>query len=147
MGTSHPFGTRWTASSAVPEIGSNREWMLDANLQRLPPIVFLSMAPRPGLSIVAAGNRCGARLATQHLIRQGRRSVGFISGPPDWWEVHERRAGWIEALAEADLPHDDSRVIEGDWFAASRKACTLLERHGDPMPCSCQRSNGAGCCR
>jgi LacI family transcriptional regulator len=116
---------------AVPEIGNNREWVLDANLQQLPPIVFLSMAPCPGLSIVAAGNRCGARLAAQHLIRQGRQAVGFISGPADWWEVRERRAGWTEALAEAGLPSDDSWVVEGNWFAASGELGLrrLLEHH------------------
>src|SRR5512139_1480927 len=42
---------------AVPEIGNNRDWLLTQDLLRLPPIVFLSMAARPGLSIVAAGNR------------------------------------------------------------------------------------------
>ena len=118
---------------AVPEIGDNREWLLGANLQRLPPIVFLSMAPRPGLSIIAAANRLGARLATQHLVRQGRRAVGFISGPPDWWEVRERRASWSEALTEAGLPGDDSWIAEGDWFASSgeRGLHALLERHPD----------------
>ena len=104
---------------AVPEIRDNRAWLLDEDLHRLPPIVFMSMAPRPGVHVVAAGNRYGARLATKHLIARGRRRIGHISGPADWWEVQERHAGWQEALAEAGLPCDESQVYMGDWYASS----------------------------
>lgn len=116
---------------AVPEIGDNRDWVMTQNLDRLPPIVFLSMGPRPGLPIVTAGNRLGARLATQHLIQQGRRRIGRISGPADWWEVRERGLGWAAALDAAGLPCDESLMAAGDWYASSgeRGLAILLERH------------------
>jgi LacI family transcriptional regulator len=107
---------------AVPEISSNRDWLLDEDFDRLPPIVFMSMAPRPGVNVVAAGNRYGARLATQHLIERGRTRIGHITGPSDWWEVQERRAGWQEALAGAGLPCDEAQVYVGDWYASSGEA-------------------------
>jgi LacI family transcriptional regulator len=118
---------------AVPEIDDNRDWVLRENLDRLPPIVFLSMAPRPGVRVLAAGNRYGARLATQHLIERGRHQIGLITGPTDWWEVQERRLGWQEALSRAGLPCDDSLVFAGDWYASSGEAGlrALLERHPD----------------
>jgi LacI family transcriptional regulator len=118
---------------AVPEISNNRDWLLDEHLDRLPPIVFMSMAPRPGVHVVAAGNRCGARLATQHLIERGRKRIGHITGPADWWEVQERRAGWQEALAEAGLPCDESQVYVGDWYAGSGETGLheLLKRQPD----------------
>ena len=35
---------------AVPEIGANRDWVIDA-LQRMPvPVVFINMAPVPGIA-------------------------------------------------------------------------------------------------
>lgn len=118
---------------AVPEIRDNREWLLDQDLSRLPPIVFMSMATRPGIYAVAAGNRYGAQLATQHLIERGRRRIGHITGPADWWEAQERRAGWQEALAAAGLPCDESQVHVGDWYASSGEAGlnALLRRHPD----------------
>lgn len=118
---------------AVPEIGNNRDWVLRQDLDRLPPIVFLSMAPRPGLPIITAGNRAGARMATMHLVEQGRRRIGWISGPGDWWEVRERGLGWAEAMSEAGLPCDETLAADGDWYASSgeRGLHELLDRHPD----------------
>lgn len=118
---------------AVPEIQDNRDWLDHANFDRLPPIVFMSMAARPGIHVVAAGNREGARLATQHLIERRRTRIGHISGPPDWWEAQERQQGWQEALAEAGLTRDESQVYAGDWYASSGEAGLneLLARHPD----------------
>jgi LacI family transcriptional regulator len=117
---------------AVPEIGSNRNWITPETLAGLPPIVFLSMAPRPGVTVVAVDNRLGAALATRHLIEQGRRRIGLIAGPLDWWEVRERVAGWRQVLEEAGLPCDDSLVSEGDWASASGE--TALRRLLDCQP-------------
>lgn len=104
---------------AVPEIGANRAWITPTALAKLPPTVFLSMAARPDLSIVAVANRAGARLATEHLIAQGRRRIGTITGPPDWWEARERLDGWQETLAAAGMEHDASLVVPGNWTPAS----------------------------
>lgn len=115
---------------AVPEIGENRAWIGGDRAAQLPPIVFLSMAPRPGVSVVANDNRLGAALATRHLIGQGRRRIGLITGPLEWWEARERRAGWEESLAGAGLEADESLIVEGDWSASSgeRGMALLLER-------------------
>ena len=75
---------------AVPEVGSNRLWINPTRLDRLPPIVFLSMKGQTGLAIVSVDNRAGARQAVQHLIDQGRRRIGLITGPLAWWEARER---------------------------------------------------------
>ncbi len=46
---------------AVPEVGDNRSWLNTIDFGQLPPLVFLSMEPKPGLAVVAVNNRCGAR--------------------------------------------------------------------------------------
>jgi LacI family transcriptional regulator len=104
---------------AAPEVADNRHWLNPARLAQLPPIVFLSMAPRPGLSMVSIDNRAGAFAAVQHLIGQGRRRIGHIAGPLAWWEARERAAGWEAALCAAGLPVQPSLSVEGDWTAAS----------------------------
>ncbi len=104
---------------AVPEVGDNRAWFETSHLEQLPPIVFLSMEPRPGLAIVAVDNFSGAKQATQHLIEQGRRKIGIITGPLAWWEARERYAGWQAAMHQGNLATPSSLVAEGEWTAAA----------------------------
>lgn len=113
---------------AVPEIGENHRWLASNPVPQLPPIVFLSMAFRPGVSIVSVDNRAGAKLAVGHLLAQGRRRVGILTGPLTWWEARERLSGWQESLAEAGIETSPSWVVEGDWSPTSgeRAMQTLL---------------------
>ncbi len=104
---------------AVPEVGDNRAWVRADQLKRLPPTVFLSSLPRPGLSVVSVDNRTGARQATQHLLDQGKRTIGIITGPLIWWEARERYEGWQETMTRAGLTPAQSLVVEGDWSAHS----------------------------
>ena len=115
---------------AVPEVGDNRAWIRQGRLKQLPPIVFLSMAPRPALSVISADNRSGAVEATQHLIHQGRRKIGVITGPLAWWEARERLEGWKHALLRAGVDFKPSLIVEGDWSASSgeRQMLKLLEQ-------------------
>lgn len=104
---------------AVPEVGNNRAWLDSSHLDQLPPMVFLSMKPRSGLAVVAVDNFSGAQQATQHLIDQGRRKIGIITGPLAWWEARERHAGWKSAMHQANLEASSSLVVEGEWTAVS----------------------------
>ncbi|MCX7683032.1 MAG: LacI family transcriptional regulator [Anaerolineae bacterium] len=122
----HVDGLIW----AVPEIGDNRAWVDQAH--ELPvPIVFLTMEPRPDRFVIAVDNYSGALMATRHLIAQGCKTVGLITGPLDWWEARQRQAGWRDALASVGLPHEDSLIAKGNWSAASGEAGfdRLLAQH------------------
>jgi LacI family transcriptional regulator len=77
------------------------------------------MEPRPTLPVVAIDNRFGAALATQHLIDVGRKKIGLITGPLDWWVARERREGWKDTLLKAGLLTAPTLMAEGDWSAAS----------------------------
>jgi len=118
---------------AVPEVGDNRSWISPERLAQLPPIVFLSARPREGLMSVSVDNGCGAILATQHLIAQGRRKIAQIAGPMKWWESRERLSGWEATLREHGLTPSPELVVEGDWSAASGALAmqTLLARVPD----------------
>lgn len=108
---------------AVPEIGSNRDWIQPGLLNSLPPIVFISMGPREGLSMVSVDNRMGAAQAANHLIQLGRRRIGLITGPMDWWEARERFEGFTGALRQAGITLQPEQIAEGDWSATSGKRC------------------------
>ena len=118
---------------SVPEVGDNRKWLRPGLLERLPPIVFLSMQSQPGLAIAAVNNFSGARKAAGHLIDQGRRRIAIITGPRAWWEARERLAGWKSALEEAGLAVPEARVIESFWSAAGgeRAMHQLLQQASD----------------
>ena len=103
---------------AIPEVGDNRKWIQSNHLDRLPPMVFLSMEARPGISVVSVDNRNGAKQAVQHLLKQGRRKIGIITGPMAWWEARERFAGWQEALEEAGLEAASALVVNSDDWSA-----------------------------
>jgi LacI family transcriptional regulator len=106
------------------------------------------MKGQTGLATVSVDNRAGARQAVQHLIDQGRRRIGLITGPLAWWEARERFAGWQDAVRAAGLDANSSLVAEGDWSASSGAQAMriLLEREPDidaVFVCSDQMAIGA----
>jgi LacI family transcriptional regulator len=103
---------------AVPEVGENRRWLSSIDLADLPPIVFLSMPALPEISVVAVNNRGGARQAAAHLVEQGRRKIGIITGPMAWWEARERFEGWKSALLEAGIGVPERCIVESYWAPA-----------------------------
>ena len=104
---------------AVPEVGDTRDWLVAQSANLPMPIIFITMAPRPGVSVVTIDNYTGGRMATEHLLAQGYRHIGHITGPLDWWEARQRRAGWQDALLAAGIPADDLRCEGGNWSSAS----------------------------
>jgi LacI family transcriptional regulator len=111
----HVDGIVW----AVPEIGDNRRWV-DVILQDVPvPVVFLTMQVRPGVTTISVDNYAAAVLATRHLLEQGCRHIGHISGPLEWWEARQRYQAWQDTLHQAGIGVKDSHWREGNWSSSS----------------------------
>lgn len=111
----HVDGIVW----AVPEVGDNRRW-IDEILDDIPvPVVFLTMRPHPGISTVAIDNYAGGVLVTQHFLDQGRRKIGHICGPLDWWEARQRKLAWEDTLKKAGIEVTQDHWVEGNWSSAS----------------------------
>ncbi len=111
----HADGVIW----AVPEVGENREWLNNPPADLEVPMVFLTMQPRANIPVVSIDNYQGGRMAMAHLIEQGYRRIGHISGPLDWWEARQRKAAWQDALREQGLEAGEAQWAEGNWSSAS----------------------------
>ena len=118
---------------AVQEVGNNRKGF-ELSLPSLSaPIVFLTTEERPGFNIVASDNQAGARQATEHLLSLGHLCIGHIAGPLNWWEARERKKGWEQTMAGADLAVGAECWSEGVWSSASGEESMhkLLEHNPD----------------
>ena len=104
---------------AVAEIGENHEHLQQLHKDISTPMVFLTMGTRKDMLIVAVDNYLGGRMAAEHLLEQGFRKIGHISGPLDWWESRQRKSGWHDALSEAGIPEEEHHCETGDWSSAS----------------------------
>lgn len=81
------------------------------------PLVSVDGALGRGVVDVSVDQREGARLATEHLLGLGHRTVWHVRGPLAWNDAAAREQGWREALEAAGrevLP-----PLEGDWTAGS----------------------------
>jgi DNA-binding LacI/PurR family transcriptional regulator len=114
----HVDGIVW----AVPEVGDNRK-RVDDILNEIPvPVIFLTMQPLPGVTTVSVDNYAGGVLVTEHLLNQGRRRIGHISGPLDWWEARQRKQAWQDTLQKAGMKVAENQCTEGNWSSSSGEA-------------------------
>ena len=101
------------------------------------PFAIWDVAPRDhrGYCAVSGDSVTGGRLATAHLLGTGRTRIGFIGGFAHAPEVHDRLAGYQDALAEAGVAYDPELVVYGDWHrpeeSGAEAAAQLLERAPD----------------
>lgn len=88
-----------------------------AELPRDVPVVVVEGRSASWAPVVSVDQVRGGRLAAEHLLAQGARTVWHIGGPENWLEAEGREAGWRAVLAEAGL--EPPRLLRGDWTAGS----------------------------
>src|SRR3954470_9554232 len=88
------------------------------------PVVATEAGPSGAVPLVSVDQVAGARLATEHLLALGHRTVWHVAGPPDWLEAQDRVRGWRAAL-EAAGPRAPP-PLPGDWSARSGYALGQL---------------------
>ncbi|MEA2317508.1 MAG: hypothetical protein QOD44_1697 [Solirubrobacteraceae bacterium] len=92
---------------------TNAVWNMPADL----PVVAVEAGPDDGLPVVAVDQHQGARLATEHLLALGHKTVHHVAGPTDFIEARYRIEGWRDALDAAGAK--GSAPLRGDWSARS----------------------------
>lgn len=90
------------------------EALNNAARTRFPLVVWGARVPGQLYCTVGSDNLAGGRLATEHLVRQGRRRIAFL-GVGDLPEVALRRQGYMQALAAAGLA-EDPRLMAAAHF-------------------------------
>jgi DNA-binding LacI/PurR family transcriptional regulator len=97
------------------------------------PLVFLGEDPQPsGADQVAIDNVAAAREAVTHLVRLGRRRVGFLGHETGPWSFTSalRLDGYRAGLEEAGHRYDESLLVaraEGDALGAESALGAALD--------------------
>ncbi len=115
-----------------PRITANAEQLPPG----LPPLVAIHAGLHGDYPLIGINQGRGARLATEHLLQLGHRTVHHLAGPVNWYESVEREAGWRRALSEVSA--EVTEPVRGDWSAASgyQAGVQLLDR-GDVSAVFC----------
>jgi DNA-binding LacI/PurR family transcriptional regulator len=101
------------------------------------PFIIWGMPPaRPEYCSVSGDNVGGGRVATEHLLRSGRRRIAFLTGASETQvEVADRLTGYRAALQAAGIEPDPALVVHGDWNRPEESSAEalreLLERAPD----------------
>jgi len=123
----HVDGIIW----AVPEVGDNQRWLKQLSPALPVPFIFLTAPPHSDLPSVDYDNYRGGRIATQHLLEQGFRHIGHVSGPLEWLSARQRKEGWQDALHDVGIETVPSSWVEGNWSSGSgeRAFSQLLDQY------------------
>src|ERR1700730_13284715 len=76
-------------------------------------VAVASASPRAGYLAVRIDDHAAAVAMTRHILSLSHTRVGFIIGNPDQTASAQRLAGYKAALAEADIPVDNSLIRQG----------------------------------
>ncbi|PDO09493.1 MAG: LacI family transcriptional regulator [Candidatus Reconcilbacillus cellulovorans] len=87
--------------------------------QRFPFVLIGRSEEHPDVLSVDNDNVQAAYDATRHLIAQGHRRIGFVSGPPNLVVSRDRLEGYRKALQEAGLETRDEWIVEGEFLQES----------------------------
>jgi DNA-binding LacI/PurR family transcriptional regulator len=113
---------------------TRKQYHIQALIEMKAPFIIWGTPPtHQSFCSVTGDNFSGGKLATEHLIRSGRRRIGFIGGPPVELEVQKRYEGYETALREAGQTVDPALVTYGHFSEESGAERTrqLLERFPD----------------
>ena len=80
-------------------------------LRKVPMVVWGAQMPHQHYCTVGGDNVLGGQLATEHLIRMGRKRVLFI-GEPRLPEVAHRYQGYRDALKAAQIPESKDLLLQ-----------------------------------
>jgi DNA-binding LacI/PurR family transcriptional regulator len=106
------------AVEAIVVAVAHRSSLERARSLELPIPLVIAQGVSEGQQMAAGVDQvAGGALAAGHLLELGHRHVAHVTGPLDWVEAGQRRAGWQEAHARRGmLPGPE---LNGDWSARS----------------------------
>ncbi len=112
------------------------EFLTELSRLRIPTVIIGNLPPRIVIDNVRANSAAGVGLAVEHLLRLGRRRIGFINGPLDTTPGRIRGQGFAAACRRAGLTgHQVNSVVAEDFTfeAGAAAAQGLLEQAGGEL--------------
>jgi LacI family transcriptional regulator, galactose operon repressor len=97
------------------------------------PAVSLHSVPGGGVPVVGSNHGETGRLATEHLLSLGHRTIGTITGPFRRRVVRSRLHGYEDALRNAAIEPEEDLVVEADWTPGRAADATRLLLHRLPQ--------------
>ncbi|MGB2078508.1 MAG: substrate-binding domain-containing protein [Vibrio sp.] len=87
---------------------------LIAFANEIPGLVLINrFIPEISERCIALDNHKGSYLATEYLIKNGHQHIGYICSNHDIEDTHQRKAGYLQALKDYNLPHLESYIEYG----------------------------------
>lgn len=97
------------------------------------PVVCVGRVPQNfACDSVSADNITGTRLAVEHLIGKGHRTIGLVAGDLGLSAGTDRVKGWRAALRKHKIKAGDSLIEAGDWTEVS--GCEAAHRLMEHTP-------------
>jgi len=114
--------------------GKNSEYVQHLINSRTRMVLLDRLIEGVDCDAVLVDNANGAYKAVKHLIDQGYRKIGIVSGYLDRTTGAERLSGYLQAIEEAGIAKDDSLIKIGNFKKESGKKLTeeLLEQSNRP---------------
>nr|WP_028021868.1 Mal regulon transcriptional regulator MalI [Enterovibrio calviensis] len=110
------------------------------------PVVCISRASvNQHIDYVGPDNASAAKMATEHLINQGHRRIGYVGGKSSSLCRAERVGGYCSTLMQFGLPFKPEWVVECDAGQAPAASAveTLLANHPQVTAILCHYSSTA----
>jgi LacI family transcriptional regulator len=90
--------------------------------QGMPVVVVDRAIENSDSTTISIDHRAAARIATEHLIGHGHRSIGCLTGPEDQAVAEDRRQGWADALLNAGMDPAGQVVLRSPFSIAGGMA-------------------------
>jgi LacI family transcriptional regulator len=84
-------------------------------LTEWPSVLLNCYEAKHRIPSVLPADMVGGRTATEHLIRAGRKRIGFINGQDGIDASRDRLRGYRQALSSNDMAFDPALVQPGNW--------------------------------
>jgi LacI family transcriptional regulator len=115
---------------SVSKETQNFDHLINLQESGIPLVFFDRIAPAVYSDQVIIDDKDASYKATRHLIEAGCKRIAHFAGPQSLLIGRERLQGYLNALAEADLPVDRRLIIQADTFEKARNAVVDMLENG-----------------
>ncbi|MDR1232374.1 MAG: LacI family transcriptional regulator [Spirochaetaceae bacterium] len=137
--------TNLTDGAIILDSRMKNETLIRAANEKYPVIVLDRHIFQPFFQNITVNNYDPMKEMVQSLVAAGRAKFAFVAGLEHTDDTRERRAAFLDALAENGLVFSDGSYFSGDYREASgyNAAKTLAEQNNIPDALVCANDNMA----